>query len=214
MKRTYGVLILAGGKGRRMGGANKALLQLQQQTFLSRLENALSDFDEKLISLQDASWLGDSPFLPVFDQVTDRGPMEGLRCSLSLCRSDALLVVACDMPLFSGKLAKAMLQAGEGFDAVICQDRAGRIHPLCGIYSKQCLPAIESMIARENYKITDIMKAVPSLIFSLETSVFSDMLLSNINTPEALEALRQDKSLERGTPIDRITGGCCVTSSL
>lgn len=214
MKRTYGVLILAGGKGRRMGGANKALLQLQQQTFLSRLENALSDFDEKLISLQDASWLGDSPFLPVFDQVTDRGPMEGLRCSLSLCRSDALLVVACDMPLFSGKLAKAMLQAGEGFDAVICQDRAGRIHPLCGIYSKQCLPAIESMIARGNYKITDIMKAVPSLIFSLETSVFSDMLLSNINTPEALEALRQDKSLERGTPIDRIAGGCFVTSSL
>ena len=118
------------------------------------------------------------------------------------------------MPLFSGKLAKAMLQAGEGFDAVICQDRAGRIHPLCGIYSKKCLPAIESMIARGNYKITDIMKAVPSLIFSLETSVFSDMLLSNINTPEALEALRQDKSLERGTPIDRITGGCCVTSSL
>ena len=208
MKRTYGVLILAGGKGRRMGGANKALLQLQQQTFLSRLENALSDFDEKLISLQDASWLGDSPFLPVFDQVTDRGPMEGLRCSLSLCRSDALLVVACDMPLFSGKLAKAMLQAGEGFDAVICQDRAGRIHPLCGIYSKQCLPAIESMIARGNYKITDIMKAVPSLIFSLETSVFSDILLSNINTPEALEALRQDKSLERSTPIDRIAGGC------
>lgn len=214
MKRTYGVLILAGGKGRRMGGANKALLQLQQQTFLSRLENALSDFDEKLISLQDASWLGDSPFLPVFDQVADRGPMEGLRCSLSLCRSDALLVVACDMPLFSGKLAKAMLQAGEGFDAVICQDRAGRIHPLCGIYSKQCLPAIESMIARGNYKITDIMKAVPSLIFSLETSVFSDMLLSNINTPEALEALRQDKSLERSTPIDCIAGGCCVTSSL
>lgn len=208
MKRTYGVLILAGGKGRRMGGANKALLQLQQQTFLSRLENALSDFDEKLISLQDASWLGDSPFLPVFDQVTDRGPLEGLRCSLSLCRSDALLVVACDMPLFSGKLAKAMLQAGEGFDAVICQDRAGRIHPLCGIYSKQCLPAIESMIARGNYKITDIMKAVPSLIFSLETSVFSDILLSNINTPEALEALRQDKSLERSTPIDRIAGGC------
>ena len=152
-----------------MGGANKALLQLQQQTFLSRLENALSDFDEKLISLQDASWLGDSPFLPVFDQVTDRGPMEGLRCSLSLCRSDALLVVACDMPLISGKLAKAMLQAGEGFDAVICQDRAGRIHPLCGIYSKQCLPAIESMIARGNYKITDIMKAVRIYCFPIST---------------------------------------------
>lgn len=194
MKRTYGALILAGGMGRRMGGANKALLQLQQQTFLSRLENALSDFDEKLISLQDASWLGDSPFLPVLDQVTDRGPMEGLRCSLSLCRSDALLVVACDMPLFSGELAKAMIQAGEGFDAVICRDSMGKLHPLCGIYSKQCLPVMDSLIAQGNYRIMEITKLVPTRIFPLNDFAFSDTLLSNINTPDALASLHQERS--------------------
>lgn len=194
MKRTYGALILAGGMGRRMGGANKALLQLQQQTFLSRLENALSDFDEKLISIQDASWLGDSPFLPVLDQVTDRGPMEGLRCSLSLCRSDALLVVACDMPLFSGELAKAMIQAGEGFDAVICRDSMGKLHPLCGIYSKQCLPVMDSLIAQGNYRIMEITKLVPTRIFPLNDFAFSDTLLSNINTPDALASLHQERS--------------------
>ena len=194
MKRTYGALILAGGMGRRMGGANKALLQLQQQTFLSRLENALSDFDEKLISLQDASWLGDSPFFPVLDQVTDRGPMEGLRCSLSLCRSDALLVVACDMPLFSGELAKAMIQAGEGFDAVICRDSMGKLHPLCGIYSKQCLPVMDSLIAQGNYRIMEITKLVPTRIFPLNDFAFSDTLLSNINTPDALASLHQERS--------------------
>ena len=194
MKRTYGALILAGGMGRRMGGANKALLQLRQQTFLSRLENALSDFDEKLISIQDASWLGDSPFLPVLDQVTDRGPMEGLRCSLSLCRSDALLVVACDMPLFSGELAKAMIQAGEGFDAVICRDSMGKLHPLCGIYSKQCLPVMDSLIAQGNYRIMEITKLVPTRIFPLSDFAFSDTLLSNINTPDALASLHQERS--------------------
>ena len=177
-----------------MGGANKALLQLQQQTFLSRLENALSDFDEKLISLQDASWLGDSPFLPVLDRVTDRGPMEGLRCSLSLCRSDALLVVACDMPLFSGELAKAMIQAGEGFDAVICRDSMGKLHPLCGIYSKQCLPVMDSLIAQGNYRIMEITKLVPTRIFPLNDFAFSDTLLSNINTPDALASLHQERS--------------------
>ena len=177
-----------------MGGANKALLQLQQQTFLSRLENALSDFDEKLISIQDASWLGDSPFLPVLDQVTDRGPMEGLRCSLSLCRSDALLVVACDMPLFSGELAKAMIQAGEGFDAVICRDSMGKLHPLCGIYSKQCLPVMDSLIAQGNYRIMEITKLVPTRIFPLNDFAFSDTLLSNINTPDALASLHQERS--------------------
>lgn len=190
MKRTYGALILAGGKGTRMGGQTKALLQLEQKTFLSRLEHALSDFEEKLISLQEDSWLEDSPFSPVLDQVTDRGPMEGLRRALLTCRSDALLVVACDMPLFSEKLAKALVQASDGFDAVICQDRTGKLHPLCGIYSRQCLPAIDALILQENYRVIDIHKMVSGTVFSLDGSVLPDAVLSNVNTPEALASLQ------------------------
>ena len=190
MKRTYGALIRAGGKGTRMGRQNKALLLLQQRTFLSRLEQALSDFDEKLISLQDDSWLGDSPFAPVLDQVMDRGPIEGLRRALLTCRSDALLVVACDMPLFSEKLARALVQASDSFDAVICQDRTGMLHPLCGVYSRQCLPAIESLIRQGNYRINDIREMVSSTVLSLNDSTLPDVLVSNVNTPEVLAALQ------------------------
>lgn len=194
MKRTYGALILAGGKGTRMGGQNKALLHLQQKTFLSRLEQALSGFDEKLISLQDDSWLGDSPFVPVLDQETDRGPIEGLRRALLSCRSNALLVVACDMPLFSEKLANALIQASEGYDAVICQDRTGKLHPLCGVYSQKCLPAIDALIRQGNYRVSEILKMVPSFVFTLDDSLLPDALLSNVNTPEALASLRRSLS--------------------
>ena len=193
MKRTYGALILAGGKGKRMGGQNKALLQLEQRTFLSRLEYALSDFEEKLISLQDDSWLGDSPFSPVLDQATDRGPIEGLRRALSTCRSDALLVVACDMPLFSEKLARSLIQASDGFEAVICRDRTGKLHPLCGIYSRKCLPAIDALIRQGNYRVNEIRNMVPSTVFSLDDSVLPDALLANVNTPEALASLQSAK---------------------
>ena len=189
MKRTYGALILAGGKGSRMGGQNKALLQLEQRTFLSRPEGALSGFEEKLISLQDASWLEGSAFSPVLDQVKDRDPMEGLRRALLTCRSDALLVVACDMPLFSEKLAKALIQASDGFDAIICQDRTGKLHPLCGIYSKQCLPAIDALIHQGNYRVNEIRKMVTSTVYSLEDTSLPDTLVSNVNTPEALASL-------------------------
>lgn len=192
MKRTYGALILAGGKGRRMGGQNKALLQLEHRTFLSRLEHALSGFEEKLISLQDDSWLENSAFSPVLDQVRDRGPMEGLRRGLSTCRSDALLVVACDMPLFSENLAKALIQASDGFDAVICQDRTGKLHPLCGVYSRQCLPAIEALILQKNYRVNEIQKLVSSTVYSLEDSILPDVLVSNVNTPEALASLHRN----------------------
>lgn len=192
MKRTYGALILAGGKGRRMEGKNKALLQWEAQTFLSRLESVLYNFDEKLISLQDASWLGDSSFSPVFDQEADHGPLEGLRCALSLCKSDALLVVACDMPLFSAELANALINADKGYDAMICQDRLGNLHPLCGIYSKQCLPVIESLVLQGDYRVSSVFKAVHGTTFPFETSGFSDALLSNVNTPEALECLHRN----------------------
>ena len=174
-----------------MGGKNKALLQLGQKTFLSRLEDALSGFQEKLISVQDASWLGDSSFSPVLDEVTGRGPIEGLRRALSVCSSDALLVVACDMPLFSEKLTKALIQASEDYDAVICRDRTGKLHPLCGVYSKQCLPAIDSLIAQDDYRVGNLIKMVPGTVFSLDDTDFLDAMLSNVNTPEALMALQR-----------------------
>ena len=189
MNRTYGALILAGGKGRRMGGANKALLQWQSRTFLSRLEEALSDFEEKLISVQDPSWLEDSPFRPVPDQIPDRGPLEGLRCALSCCRSDALLVVACDMPCFSAQLAQALMEADTGYDALVCRDGSGRLHPLCGIYSKQCLPVIQTLLDKQNYKVSGVLDHVHSALFTLDSPQLSDTLLSNVNTPEALEHL-------------------------
>lgn len=190
LKRTYSALILAGGKARRMGGKNKALLQLEQQTFLSRLETALAGFDEKLISLRDTSWIEETSFSPILDQVADRGPLEGLRCALSLCRSDALLVVACDVPLFSKELAQAMLHADQGYDAMVCLDHTGHLHPLCGIYSKKCLPVIETMISEGNLRISGILDAVHSAVFSFDDYGFSDVLLTNVNHPEILESLQ------------------------
>lgn len=191
MKRTYGALILAGGRARRMEGKNKALLQWEARTFLSRLEEALSGFEEKLISLRDGSWLGASTFSPVFDQADDRGPLEGLRRGLSVCESDALLVVACDMPLFSAQLAQAMLHADQGYDAMVCQDTSGFIHPLCGIYSKACLPVIEGLVSQRDFKLLSLLDRVHSAAFSLASHNLSDALLSNVNTPEALEGLRR-----------------------
>lgn len=190
MKRTYGALILAGGMGRRMGGQNKALLQLDDRTFLSRLEEALSSFDEKLISIRDASWLRDSSFQPVADQVSGRGPLEGLRCALSACCSDALIVVPCDVPFFSDELARALMDMGESHDAVICKDRSGRLHPLCAMYSKRCLPAIENLIARGSFRIMGILDQVDSGILDMEAAGLSDEILTNVNDLQALKALK------------------------
>ena len=189
-QRTYGALILAGGEARRMGGQNKALLCLEHQTFLSHLEAALDGFDEKLISIRDPSWLPDTAFLPIPDEVDGRGPLEGLRCALQQCRSDALVVVPCDVPLFSAALAQALMRAGADSDVMICRDSSGKLHPLCGVYSKDCLPVIEAQAAQENFRIMSIWKTIGGSIFDLDAAGFSDDQLTNVNAPETFHSLQ------------------------
>lgn len=189
-KRTVGALILAGGMARRMHWQNKALLQLEDRTFLSRLEEALQDFDEKLISVRDAAWTSGSAFVPVPDQIPGRGPLEGLRCALQACRSDALIVVPCDVPFFTAEAAAALVAAGEGYDAVICKDGSGHLHPLCALYSRNCLPVIEEMAAQGNFRIMGIFDRVNSRVLDLGSANLPDALLTNVNDPQTLELLR------------------------
>lgn len=191
-KRTIGSLILAGGTARRMGGQNKGLLQLDNRTFISRIEEALSGFEEKLISVRDEAGVAGSTFVPVFDQVSGRGPLEGLRCALRTCRSDGLIVVPCDVPFFTAEVAESLVAAGEGYDAVICKDRQGHLHPLCALYTKNCLPVIEEMAAQGNYRILGIFNRVNGAVLDMNAANLSDDLLTNVNDPQVLKSLRSD----------------------
>lgn len=189
LKRTVGALILSGGMARRMGGRNKALLKLEDRTFLSRIEEALSGFDEKLISVQDAAGAAGSTFMPVLDHVPGRGPLEGLRCALRSCRSDGLIVVPCDVPFFTAELAGVLAAAGEGYDAVICRDRSGHLHPLCALYTKNCLPVIEEMAAQGNFRIMGVFGRVNGAVLDMNAVNLPDELLTNVNDLQTLEAL-------------------------
>lgn len=196
MQKTIGALILAGGTAQRMGGQNKALLRLDDRTFLSRIEEALQGFDEKLISLPANSDSIASSFTPVYDQVSGRGPLEGLRCALRVCQSDGLIVVPCDVPFFTAQLASALAAASAGYDAVICQDRSGGLHPLCAFYSKRCLPVMENLAEQENYRIMAVFRRVNGAVLDLDAAKLSDDLLTNVNDPETLAALPR-KNIEK-----------------
>lgn len=94
-----GCLILAGGKSRRMG-YRKSSLRLNGTTFLDKLIFELRDFPEILVSVDDAARHPEIPYSMIDDRYSDCGPMSGLYSALSVCESDALLVLPCDVPLF------------------------------------------------------------------------------------------------------------------
>lgn len=194
MGRTYGALVLAGGNARRMNGQNKALLRLDQGTFLARLEEALGDFEEKLLSTNTPVLADGTSFRPIPDRVPGRGPLEGLAAALTVCESDALVVVPCDVPLFPAGLAETLVRAADGLDALVCMDRLGWLHPLCGVYAKRCLPAADEMLARGDFRVRRLLEKVRGGVFSLADTPFPDSVLTNVNTPSDLEMLINRKS--------------------
>ncbi|WP_191440589.1 molybdenum cofactor guanylyltransferase [Anaerotruncus colihominis] len=186
---ALGALVLAGGAARRMQGQNKALLRLKGRTFLERLAEAFDGFDERLISTNDASFAAGSPFVPVADRTPGRGPLEGLASALTVCKSDGLVVAACDMPLFSADLARFLAQAAQGHPAAACEDRAGRLHPLCGVYMKTCLPALDAALGQGRLRMMDAFFEIGGAAVPLGGTAFADSVLTNINTPDALAKL-------------------------
>ena len=110
-----GCLILAGGKSRRMG-YRKSSLRLNGTTFLDKLIFELRDFPEILVSVDDAARHPEIPYSMIVDRYSDCGPMSGLYSALSVCESYALLVLPCDVPLFSGTLAHHLQEVMEHSD--------------------------------------------------------------------------------------------------
>jgi molybdopterin-guanine dinucleotide biosynthesis protein A len=65
--------------------------------------------------------------------------------------------------------------------------------PLCSIYSKRCLPAIESQLDQEDYKIINIFDRMRTKRVTAPVLKQADpQMLSfyNVNTPAAYEACR------------------------
>ena len=182
-----GCLILAGGKSRRMG-YRKSSLRLNGTTFLDKLAFELRDFPEFLISVDDALQHPEIPYHMVNDRYPDCGPMSGLYSALSVCKSEALLVLPCDVPLFTSALAHRLLKAMSQTtaDAFVCITADERIHPLCGIYRKSCLPVLERCLNDGKLKITEALKDLDIHYYHVGDDSWQ---LQNINTPEEYQKL-------------------------
>lgn len=189
---TIGALILAGGQNSRLDGQHKALLEWNGRTYLSYLMEALEAFEEKIISTGVPALADGSDFRAVPDEISGQGPLGGLSTALSVCNSDALVVCACDMPLVTAELTAWL--AGQArlhpeAKAIAIRDRSGRLHPLCGVYRKEAAAVIHEALMQDERRMIRVFRELKGVELSLVETEFPDRILSNVNTPEELEAL-------------------------
>ena len=185
-----GVVVLAGGKSRRMG-QDKAFLPLEKGDFLSTVCGHFQQWEERLLSVGTRIPPDCHGFTPIPDLVLDRGPLGGIYTGLTACRSSPLLVVGCDMPFFSEELGRYLIHACQekGDQACVLTGREGKLRPLGAVYAKTALPAFMRQIHSQDFCLLTVLRQLSVRVIALEETGFEERELININTREEYERL-------------------------
>ena len=110
--------------------------------------------------------------------------MEGIRQSLRHAAANHVFICACDMPFVRREMVVYLAGfISSNYDAYVFNNE-GRIHPLCGIYSRAVLPVAQAMIAEGRYRMMDLLSSVRTRYVDFSGSSLPGEMLANINTPE------------------------------
>src|SRR5579863_9914547 len=119
--------------------------------------------------------------LPVAaDLIEDCGPIGGVYTALKICSAPWNLIVACDMPSVTAGFLRGLLEAARNADAeCVVPETASGLHPLCAVYHRRALPALQYALDHKFLKMHDLMKSLGAVALPVSGAA----LLENVNTP-------------------------------
>lgn len=188
---TYGAMVLAGGKGKRMGNVNKAMLKYGKSTFLSMLEQILTDFPYKYLSTNQSEMANNTSFTTVLDEEPGQGPMGGIYSVLKATPCNAIFVLPCDMPFFTKELVDYIISQHRKEAVLYYVEENGREYPLCGIYTKESIPVLEQLLKEKNFKMRQVLERAGGRKLKIPKVLLTEMYFLNINTLEEYKNIEQ-----------------------
>ncbi len=186
-KARVAAVILAGGQGLRMGGADKGVLNYQGHPLIEWSLAALApQVDQLVISANrnlDAYAAYGYRVLP--DTLPDYpGPLAGVLAALEAVEADWLLVVPCDTPHLPADLALRLLGAAqlESVPLAVAAD-AARVHYSCFIVRIDQRDGLAAYLARGERAVRHWQAGLASTAVRFDAACFA-----NINQPRDLQA--------------------------
>jgi molybdopterin-guanine dinucleotide biosynthesis protein A len=207
VRHRVSAAILAGGRATRLGGVDKAALLIGGTRIIDRqIAELTAVADDLAIIANDPTRYAGFP-IPVHpDAMPGAGALGGIYTALARARHDRVLIVACDLPFVTrALLARLVEEAGDDVDAVVPRSRRG-LEPLCALYTRRCMLAIEARIARGALGVADLAAELRVQEIGADALVVYDpdgRLFVNVNTPH--DYVRATEA-EMSKPLsDRIT---------
>lgn len=201
------VLLLAGGRGQRMGDVDKGLVEFAGRPLIATLSERVQPLTDDLIiscnrnAERYALWADQ---LVTDDSDDFPGPLAGIRAGLAVMRHDWLLVLPCDAPQIDDDLLSAMRhQALCEPQRPLMLRRGNQPEPLFCIIPRSLQGALEqAWQAGERSPLRFLLAADAQML----GCAADDPRLANLNTPGALLAAapRAPRPLRAETPAREV----------
>lgn len=184
-------VILAGGRSTRMG-RDKATLIVDGQTLFERTRKMLHVVFERVLISGDRPDLA-TPDIPCVPDVYPGSALGGLHGALSAAETPWIFVVPCDLAYPDSELVKFLLTQRSDCDLVVPRTPKG-LEPVFALYHKNCLPLMEEMLARGDYRIFDFYQQVRVTYIDVQTlPVTWTRAFMNLNTPDDLRRMTKEE---------------------
>lgn len=178
---SISAIILAGGKGTRLGGQDKGWLLCQGKPLIERvLERLQVQVDDIVIScnrnLPRYRRLG-YPIVTDVEQ-TYRGPLAGIAAAAPLCRGEFILLSPCDTPKLPVDLAQRLEHAlrHSKADAAVPSDASGPQH-LSSLLRYQVMESAAAALAADRLAVKHWLATLNTVAvdFSDQPEAFSNI---------------------------------------
>jgi molybdopterin-guanine dinucleotide biosynthesis protein A len=196
-------IILAGGRGERLGGRNKALIELAGRPLIERvIERAAPQVDALAINANDdqetlgrygLTVFADTIALQVSDASAREGPLAGIVAGLTFAKSsgefEAIATFAVDTPTFPLDLVDRLraARATTAADHAVAATSDGE-HPVFGLWPVTLADEVERLFGRG-------VRAPRQLAHHLKqaTALFADAAaFRNVNHPEDVQTFEAE----------------------
>jgi molybdopterin-guanine dinucleotide biosynthesis protein A len=173
-------VVLAGGRGRRLGG-DKAIVELEGRALVRYPLEALHEVCDEVAVVAKRDTI-----LPPLAGMADlwiepdepRHPLVGVAHALRLAMGRPVLVVPVDLPLIDAATLQALLRADRTGVAAVVPRAHGRLQPLCALYCPAALAGLEA------FDVTARAVDVVTALGIRELDGLDPMAFFNVNRPE------------------------------
>ncbi|WP_313710896.1 molybdenum cofactor guanylyltransferase MobA [Pseudomonas sp.] len=181
------VLILAGGRGQRMGGRDKGLLEWRGEPLIAHIHRTVRPLSDNLVISCNRN---QQVYKAYADQLVGDaeadfpGPLAGVIAGLQVARHEWVVLLACDAPLVDKVLIDSLRQLAVTGDSVAMVRQGGFWQPMFSVLPRRVLPVLEEawLAGERSLQKALLREAVQGL-----ECADDDSRLSNFNSPDLLQ---------------------------